>query len=179
MLEIGIASDNAPENLSDFELILQISPISATGASSLSFVNPQSEAFLADTDYIFAGSSESIADGLSTVTFDSATQITFIDVSSDFVGDFLDVPVTGNHLLASIDLQHNLGGTAAGLTAGDQYEVRVGLLSGFFQASGDEVDFFSNSGIVTVSAVAIPEPSFCAALLAGCCGLVVQRRRRR
>lgn len=177
-LEIGIASDAPPQNLSDFELILELVPLTATGTSSLQFVDPQSEDFLADADYIFAGSSEASADPLvASYRIDSATQITFIDISSDAIGDFLNVPVSSGHLLATLDLVHELNGTAAAATAGDAYAVRVGLLSGFFQANGSEIDFFSTNGVVSVNAVAIPEPGVASVLLLGCCGLVMRRRR--
>ena len=178
MLQIGINSTTPPQLLSDYELILEITPLGLAPGSSLVFANPQSESFLADADYVFAATSESISEGLSTVTANTRSQITLIDVSANAAGDFLNVDVTTGQLLASVDLKHFLGGLSPAAVAGHQYEVSVSLLSGFFQASGDEVDFTGNSGIVTVGAVAIPEPSFLALLGFASCGCVLARRRR-
>ena len=179
LLEIGIESDNPPENMSDFELILEINPLTATGGSSLQFVNPQSEDFLDENDYIFANTSESKADGLSTVTIDSATEITFIDVSVNASGDFLDVPVTSGHILAWLELSHELGSASPDAVSNDEYSIDVSLLSNFLNADGDEVDFTSTSGVVTFNPVAIPEPSFAGVMMIASCGVMMKRRRRR
>lgn len=178
-LEISIASDAPPQGMSDYELILEITPLTMAPGSSLIFVEPQSEQFLADADYIFAASSEVIADGVSAVTSNTGDEITFIDVSSDVFGDFLDVPVTSGHLLATVDFKHVLGTATASETAGDQYSITVSELSGFFQADGTFVDFTSTAGTVSVAAVAIPEPSSIAMLSLASCGILTRRRRRR
>ncbi|WP_372896385.1 hypothetical protein, partial [Stieleria sp.] len=67
---------------------------------------------------------------------------------------------------------------SAAATAGDQYGVSVRPDSFFAQASGDEIDFSFTPGVVTVGAVAIPEPAAATMLMLASCGVVLQRRRR-
>lgn len=177
-LEIGIASDVPPEGLAEFELILEITPLTATGGTSLTFVNPQSEAFLDDADYVFALTSDAIAFMESTVSENTGSRITFTDLSFDNDGDPIDISVTSRQLLVTFDISHLLGGADPASTAGDQFQVSVLADSLFAQASGIEVDFSSTAGIVTVGAVAIPEPSSVALLMFLSCGMILPRRRR-
>ncbi|QDV44300.1 hypothetical protein Enr13x_41640 [Stieleria neptunia] len=178
LLEIGISSDAPPQNLAEFELILEITPLSAAPGSSLVFVDPQSETFLADADYIFAGTSESIADDLPSTQSNSGSRITLYDLSIDSLGDPLDVSVTSGNLLATVDIGHLLGGAMPAATAGDQYEVGGAVESFFTDESLADLNFTFTPGVVTVGAVAIPEPAATTMLMLASCGLVLQRRRR-
>lgn len=178
-LEIGIASDAPPENLAEFELILQITPLTATGGTSLQFVNPQSEVFLSDADYVFALTSDAIELGETTVAQIAPAKITFADLSVNTLGDLDDIAVTSGQLLVTIDIAHFLAGANPAATAGDQFEISVDGDSLFAQASGVEVGFSSTPGIVTVNAVAVPEPSSVALLMFISCGMMLPRRRRR
>ncbi|QEF98862.1 hypothetical protein Mal15_29190 [Stieleria maiorica] len=177
LLEIGIESDTPPQNLAEFELILQITPLSAAPGSSLVFVEPQSEAFLADADYIFAATSESISENLPSTQNNSGNRITFYDASLNAGGDPLNVPVTSGHLLATVDVRHQLGGAMPAATAGDQFEVSVDLASFFSDEALADLDFTVSSGVVTVAAVAIPEPGAAAILMLASGGVFLRRRR--
>ncbi|MCS7469509.1 hypothetical protein NZK35_22890 [Stieleria sp. ICT_E10.1] len=174
LLDIGLASDAPPQNLAEFELILEITPMSAAAGSSLVFVDPQSETFLQSADYIFVGNSDSLINGFDATIVSSPVEI----IVSDGTADFSNTSVTGGHLLASVDLAHFLGGASAAATAGDQYGVSVRPESFFAQASGDEIDFSFTPGVVTVGAVAIPEPAAATILMLATCGVALQRRRR-
>ncbi len=178
LLEIGIASDTPPQDLSEFDLILEITPLSAAPGSSLIFVDGQSETFLDEADYIFAGTSESIAEDLPSTQNNSGSAITLYDLSIDSLGDPMNVPVTSGHLLATVDLGHLLGGASPAATAGDQYAVNVGLASFFSDENVADLEFSSTPGVVTVGAVAIPEPAAATMLMLATCGVVLQRRRR-
>ncbi len=175
LLEIGIATDTPPQ---EFDLILEITPLSAAPGSSLIFVDGQSETFLDEADYIFAGTSESIAEDLPSTQNNSGSAITLYDLSIDSLGDPMNVPVTSGHLLATVDLGHLLGGASPAATAGDQYAVNVGLASFFSDENVADLEFSSTPGVVTVGAVAIPEPAAATMLMLATCGVVLQRRRR-
>ena len=180
LLEIGIDSDAAPENMSDFKVILEITPLTGTGSSSLQFVDPQSEAVLEDADYVFADTSEAIADDLTTVLALASHSITIEDISVTPGGDFLNAPVTTGQLLTTLDLKHLLGDQSASATEGDTFEVSVvSIDSDFLNAAGDEIPFTAGIGTITVGAVAVPEPSSVALLMLASCGLILPRRRRR
>ncbi|WP_182868238.1 PEP-CTERM sorting domain-containing protein [Stieleria mannarensis] len=177
LLEIGIESDTPPQDLAEFELILEITPLSAAPGSSLVFVEPQSEAFLADADYIFAATSESVIENLPSTQINSGNRITLYDLSVDALGDPMNVPVTSGHLLASVDVRHQLGGAIPVATAGDQFEVRVDLTSFFTDESEADLDISVSPGVVTVGAVAIPEPGAAAMLMLASAGVFLRRRR--
>jgi hypothetical protein len=179
-LDVGIESLSGTENLADFTLILEISPINGTGSSSLRFVDPQSEAVLKDADYVFAMTSEAIAENDSTIVAGdppTPTVVTIEDFSVDQDGDSIDVPVTGRKLLAKIDLIHLLAGETAGAIQNDEYTISVSDDSEFWPEFGDELSFIGSSGTVTFAAVAIPEPGFALLLTLATGGLAVRRRR--
>jgi len=174
-LNIGIESSDPPETLTDFSLLLEITPIASSGLSDLEFSNPQSEAFLANPDYIFASTSETIREGGTTVSYDAPTQIAIDDLSNDEFFFPVSVPVTGRRLLATADVTHQLNGTAAEATIGDQYTVSVSELSLFFDENVFlERDFTVENGTITV---AVPEPGSVAALVCLTGGCLLRRRR--
>jgi hypothetical protein len=175
-LDIGIGSSTPPQGLAEFTLILEITPLTASGDSSLRFVDPQSEAFLDEADYVFASTSDSIAADISPVVELAPQEVTLEDFSLD--EDFfpINVPVTGGQLLASVDLAHDLGSQGLTDVGGDQFQVSVAPASFFAEGTfGDELTYSSTPGTVTVAA--IPEPSLAGLLLLGGCALAWPRRR--
>ena len=177
-LQIGIESDAPPEDMSSYNLVLQITPLTVNGDSSLQFVNSQSETFLEDADYVFADTSEVIELDDTAVKQNDGDVIEFEDLSVDGMGFETNVEVTSGQLLASVNLEHLLGSTLPGDTAGNQYLVSVDEIdSVFLNEAGDELELFSVSGLVTVQATAIPEPSSVALLLLATCGVTMRRRR--
>jgi hypothetical protein len=173
-LDIGLESTTPPQNLSEFELILQITPLTATAGTSLQFVDPQSEAFLDDADYVFAGNSDAVTAGDSTVGGLTATQVTFFD----FTANFADMPVTSGQLLATVDVGHLLGGLPPEDVAGDQFEISVAPSSLFSDAQFNDLAFSSTPGVVTVGPVVIPEPGSVTLLAALSLACFVRRGRR-
>lgn len=178
-LDIGIESDAPPENLAEYELILQITPLTGSGGSSLQFVDPNSETYLEDADYVFAATSESIAFDESTGLLVSPSEISYYDASVDGAGFLLNVPVTSGQKLATVTVSHVLGGASPQEVAGDQFTFAAGPNTFFANTdSFDELGYQFVSGTVTVNAVAIPEPSSVALLMVCGGGLLVRRRRR-
>ncbi|MEO1529598.1 MAG: hypothetical protein AAFX06_29605, partial [Planctomycetota bacterium] len=113
-LDVEITSTAPPEDITEFELVLQLNPISATGASALQFVNPQSESHLFDSmgnadpdpNYVFIGSSDALDIGGTTFSYDSLTQIRVVDLSVD--SNFDPVPVAIDStakLLTRVEIQ--------------------------------------------------------------------------
>ena len=185
-LEIGIESSepSIPEPLADYFLILQITPLTATGGSSLEFVEPQAEAMLEDADYVFAETSDvlrDIADGITdatTVADNLGDSIAFNDLSFP-VDDLVDVDVTTRKLFVTFEVEHLLGGLTEAEAIGQQYEIAVDTEDSelFNSFDLDSTPFTSTPGIVTVAAVAIPEPTSAGLLAFAACGIFLRRRR--
>ncbi|MEL6104790.1 MAG: PEP-CTERM sorting domain-containing protein [Planctomycetota bacterium] len=186
-LDVEITSTNPPEDITEFELVLQLNPISATGASALQFVNPQSESHLFDAmgnadpdpNYVFIGSSDALDIGGTTFTYDSLTQIRVVDLSVDSNFDPVAVAIdTTPRLLTRVEIQHNLNGESAASTAGDQFELSILPESAFFNDLADVNFDDTTTATITVAATAIPEPGAFAAIAFAGMGLVMRRRRR-
>ena len=171
-LEVGITPDAGSAAISDYILILEITEITRTGDSTLRFIENQSEAFLEDADYVFAGNSDVTNEGDSAVFSVTADEL----VLEDLTADFTDSVFSTRRLLATFDIEHVLGTTAASATFGDQYQVSISNDSDFGNASGAPVEFTSSAGILTI--VAIPEPGVATFLLLSS-GVTLLRRRRR
>ena len=186
-LDVEITSTSPPEDITEFELVLQLNPISATGASALQFVNPQSESHLFDAmgnpnpdpNYVFIGSSDALDLGGTTFAYDSLTQIRVVDLSVDSNFDPVAVAIDGTpKLLTRIEIQHNLNGESAAATAGDQFELSILPESAFFNDLADVNFDDSTTSIITVAATAIPEPGTFAVMALAGFGLTMRRRRR-
>ncbi|MCO8120653.1 PEP-CTERM sorting domain-containing protein [Stieleria sp. TO1_6] len=173
-LDVMIENDDPSESLSYFELFLEITPVAATVGTTLQFAALQSEAFLMDTDYVFALTSDAIASGGSTVDFNGGNTLTLYDFDEDLNG----VPIATSKLLASFDLSHSLGSATAADAAGNQFEVSVNTDdSVFLNEFLEETDWSTNTGSITVGAVAIPEPASVALLTILAGGACLRRRR--
>ncbi len=187
-VDVFIATDTGPLSLAEFTLFLELSPTSSTGAATLDFVNPQSESFLLNDDYIFSDNSDAIENSESTITYDNqtATLITVFDFTTDAFGDPVDVDITGTpQLIATLDIKHNLNGESAAATLGDEFQFLIDESSEFLKADGFETFdpgigpvFTVSGGMITVGAVAIPEPTSIAFLTLASIGMCVRRRRR-
>ncbi|MEO1618991.1 MAG: PEP-CTERM sorting domain-containing protein [Planctomycetota bacterium] len=171
-LDVGITPDGGSAAIADFVLILEITPLEQTGDSTLRFVPMQSEAFLTDADYVFAGNSDVFNEGDSAVFSVTADEL----VLEDLTANFEDAVFSTQRLMATFDVEHLLGSTAAPATRGDQYLVSISNESDFGNAAGDPIfSFTSRPGTLTITA--IPEPSMVSMLLL--CGSAVSLRRKR
>ncbi|MEM0925937.1 MAG: hypothetical protein AAGJ83_07860 [Planctomycetota bacterium] len=171
-LEVGITPDAGSAGLSDYILILEITEITGAGDSTLRFIENQTEAFLEDADYIFAGNSDVTNEGDSAVFSVTAEELALEDLTADFT----DSVFSTRRLMATFDIEHVLGTTAASATVGNQYEVSISNESDFGNASGAPIEFSSSAGILTI--VAIPEPGVASFLLLTAGATTLRRRRR-
>ena len=171
------------EVLAEFELLLNINPAGVTAGTELQFIDPQSESFLTNSDYVFFGNSDAVINDVAASNLRSLVgtndSLQVIDFNIDEFDDPIDTTVTSDNLLISFELTHQLNGANAGLTAGDTFEISVDQTSGFFDEGGFEIDFANNFATITVAS-AVPEPS---TMVAGVVALlmlvpVINRRRR-
>ena len=181
-LDVLISGTPTTEMLQDFTIILDAAPDSAAAGTRLEFIDPQSEAYLTNSDYVFFGNSDA-------ALFPPATIVSSVNDTNDnfeaedITANTLDELVGIDELLVQIDLQHVLDGVPAVLTGGDTFTITVDdTNSVFFTEAGFDVAFTNNQATVTVAATAIPEPGTIAAgLIAAAVFLpsVLRRRRRR
>ncbi|MCD0459897.1 PEP-CTERM sorting domain-containing protein [Roseiconus lacunae] len=173
-----VVSDTSPtEGIAEMALVLEITPLTDVGDSSLNFVNPQSEAYLEEADYVFFDNSDVVlnpGDPVATVgPFGQVVE--FFDLTFDFNNEL----ASPGKVLATIQLQHLLGGESIANVIGDEFEIAVNTdFTEFFNAAGDPVfvDLAgTTSGMVTITA--IPEPSTLGLLAIATTGFVLRRRR--
>ncbi|MCA9138336.1 MAG: PEP-CTERM sorting domain-containing protein [Planctomycetales bacterium] len=173
-LDIGIDGESPSDKFSEFQLVLQITPMTAAGTSSLQFVPAQSEAVLEEADYVFVGDSDVILSGGDWVVDNTGDSITFFDLTFSL----LDADVTSGQRLATIDVQHMLGTATELDVAGNTFSISVDEdLTELFNSDGDPVGYTSSSGTVMVNAVAIPEPASTVILMLGAGAMLLRRRR--
>jgi len=147
-VDISISSDSSdPLQFFSLDLLIQ-----RTGGSTLEFIIPQSESYLTDGSYLFAG--DSVGGGFATVgtTTDANDTLT---AASDFTASFFDVIVPGAAvLLYRLDVQHFEDPFNPG-DVGDTFSISV------TGADFEDENFFPytptfNTGTVTI---VVPEPS--------------------
>jgi hypothetical protein len=180
-LDILIEGDGADAALSNFYMVIGVTEIVPDGTSSLTFIDPDTNAYLEDADYIFAGVSESFIDFDGDSTSGDAEAVVIQDAHID--PDETVTVIDGTpSLLATLRFEHDLDGLAPDDTVGTVFRLDADLiLTEFVDLDGnafilnDDEDVF---GFITVSASAVPEPG-AFGLLAMMTGTVICRRRRR
>jgi hypothetical protein len=164
---VTITATGEALNLAGYEI--RITP-DAGASSQLRFLE-EDEAFLLAANYLFAGNSAALDDGLaSSVGSVSTTNLpddTF--VGGDGTADFGDVVLNGEALLVNLRVQHDAGPSDPATTVGDSFSIELvpasgdsvdfstgGGNTGFLDANFGTLAFGSNSGTVKV---VIPEPT--------------------
>ncbi|MEM6470149.1 MAG: PEP-CTERM sorting domain-containing protein [Planctomycetota bacterium] len=171
-LEVGVTPVGSSAAFSDYILILEITPLTSTGDSTLRFLNEQSDDFLEDADYVFVGNSDVFNEGDSPVFSVTAEEL----VLEDLTADFADAVFTERRLMATFDIGHFLGTQSAASTVGDQYQVSISNESDFGNQTGAPIfNFMTDPGTLTI--VAIPEPAIASMLMIGAMGFATRRRR--
>ena len=178
-IEVGLGTNDPSQGLADiFPLVLQITNLSGSGDSSLVFVDPQSEDYLEEADYVFFENSDVVLNPgePATEVQNFGNRIEISDLAHDFENEFA---MPGN-FIAAVELQHALGSQSFNDVIGNQFRISVSEdpLDGtfLFDADGDDVPFIPTSGTITVTA--IPEPGVAGLLCLAAGGLVMRRSRR-
>ena len=180
-LDILIEGDGADVGLNNFVMVIGVTEIVPDGTSSLTFIDPDTNAYLEDADYIFAGVSESLIDFDGDSTNGDADAVLIQDAHIDPDENVTLVDGTPA-LLAKLRFEHDLAGFAPNETVGTVFRLEADLIdTEFINADGDllivndDNDVF---GFITVSASAVPEPGTFG-MLALMTGTLACRRRRR
>lgn len=180
-LDILIEGDEADVGLNNFVMVIGVTEIVPDGTSSLTFIDPDTNAYLEDADYIFAGVSESLIDFDGDSTNGDADAVLIQDAHIDPDENVTLVDGTPA-LLAKLRFEHDLAGFAPNETVGTVFRLEADLIdTEFINADGvllivnDDNDVF---GFITVSASAVPEPGTFG-MLALMTGTLACRRRRR
>jgi len=169
-VDVLISGDG--EALAVFNLLLRITPATGT-TSTLEFVDPQTNEYYFDSDYIFSGNPDEPSR-----TVSALGQELYI---GDYTADFSDVTVTTSRLLARLEIDHEFPvGVDPATTLGDTFTIEVDPDPGFtlfLDSSYNTYSYTSNSGTVTI----VPEPT--SLTVWGCLGLLgltlLHRSRRR
>lgn len=148
-----------------------------SGASLLEFANPQSNSFLSQTNYVFAGDS---FDYINSIPFFGPpfTTVTPNDTVSggDNTNDFTNVTLTTGqpYLLAALTVQ-----SQAGAPVGDLFSISLDPSSQFLLSDfATQVPYTSTPGTITISpAFSTPEPATWTLLISGGSFLFWWRRR--
>lgn len=178
VLPVSIESSSAsPQPLSLFSVQWLLAPSSATPGTSLQFVQPQSEGFLGESDYVFVGNSSGLINNLQAALVTSTNVVADTLILADNSNDFTDEPISGSRLLGWLELSHQLPpGTSPLSVEGDEFDLT--LVSGLFADSlGQPVAFTGGNARITIRA--IPEPSSTAVLSVAAALAVGWRPRRR
>lgn len=167
LVDVMIRSDNpAGDPLTGFGFEFVITP---TGPRTLQFVEPQSDSHLAQPSYVFSGNSADLIAGDPVGVVSSSgggTNNRF--VGGDDTNDASDVTVTGDQLLARLNLTSTRG---LAPIVGDVFTITLER-SAFttFDSNAGPIDFTSVPGQVTIIGPVnpVPEPSpFFLAILGG------------
>lgn len=170
------------DSLAAFNFEFKISRVTGTG--QLDFANPQSNAQLSDTSYVFYNNSYDLSSNSGGVG-----NVTSTDV---FTGADLTNALSNVTLSATRSLFARLDLTSDGATptqAGDEFRIDLvsGLDTSFYSAdyfndpfNTSPISYTSNFGTITISgANAVPEPGTFGMMLFGGFGLSWAKRRRR
>jgi hypothetical protein len=173
-------------NLASFEF----RAILSDGTESTFTIEEESEAYLADPDYLFVGNSAKASDGLASSVGAASTRVLPSDtfIGKDSTANGADVVVSGTKLLATLTITHNAGPgnpkdsildafiVFCYFGDGDSSEYLAGTNNmGFVNSAGMGVPFASMAGVVTV----IPEPSTVVLATLAVAALVDRSCRRR
>ncbi len=154
--------------------------ISSAGSASQLQFEEESESFLNDADYLFAGNSLALDDGISSSVGAVSTSVLPKDtfIGGDSSSNLAEVPVTGSKLLVTLALKHLAGPVDPATTVGQQFTVSLVPASGdssafsggtsntgFLDSSFAGVAFISQEGIITV---VVPEPAAITLMIAAC-----------
>ena len=166
--EVSVLVTGAGEsiNLAGYEF--RISP-SGGATSQLQFLE-ESETFLSDASYLFAGNSFAASDGTPSSVGTVSTSILPSDtfIGGDSTNDLLDVPVSGSKLLVKLAVKHLTGPADPATTIGHSFSISLipdsgdstafaggNSNTGFLDSMLAGVEFASQGGTVTV---VVPEP---------------------
>lgn len=153
-IDVMVHSNNAPNDLLDSYLF----SLNVTGGAGVTFVAPQSEAYLTDPNYVFSGRSANIALGLPATSLSNAgATLTAADVSYDpvTVSNPKVIPTSATPLL--------LGRFA--FTAGSigDYSIAFDPSSSFSDVNFNTFSYPTPTP-ASFSVTAVPEPSSLALL---------------
>ncbi len=183
-VDVTISSNlTGGDPLQVFNLQFFVAPAPGT-TSQLAFLSPQNDSEFSNPAYVFATDSFKIdynaanpgaplsMGNLYTTNY---TNDTFI--GGDFTNSGNDVTVLpSGALLVTLDFTR---ATAVPPSVGDTFLVTMGTDPNFnyFQdAAGDSIPFTSNTGVITIGAAAVPEPSSLALIFIALGGFVAATR---
>lgn len=184
-VEVTIAGTGDAVNLVGYEFRIS----AGSSASQLQFLE-ESESFLSDVDYLFAGNSLVANDGVSSSVGAVSTSLLPNDtfIGGDSSDDFADVTTAGSKLLVTLVVKHLAGPVDPLTTVGQQFAISLVPVdgdssefaegtsnTGFLASSLTGVAFVSQLGMVTVT---IPEPSTVSLAMVACLTGMMRRGRR-
>lgn len=166
-IDVFIRTDAGTQDLDSFGVEFRIT---APGATQLRFLDPQSEGFQGDPDYVFFGMAS--PPPVTVVNTNNFTDDTL--AVSDFTTGGPAAISTSNRLLARLEVIPGPGSLAP--AEGEVFTISItpGGATFFVDANFTEVPFTSTDGAVTVGPAAVPEPA--GLLLAGMTVLLSARR---
>jgi hypothetical protein len=157
-IDVMVHSNNAPNDLLDSYLF----SLNVTGGAGVTFVAPQSEAYLTDPNYVFSGRSANIAFGLPATSLSNAgATLTAADVSYDFTPATLGNPLPRVIPSAATPLLLGRFAFTAGLI-GD-YSIAFDPSSSFSDVNFNTFSYPTPTP-ASFSVTAVPEPSSLALL---------------
>lgn len=169
-IDVEISGDS--DLVQSYFLELRITPNGAVN-SSLQFVDPQTEDFRTNAQYVFSSDSFNQINSFDprVVSQNTLQNDTYTD--NDSTDSFNDVTLTSaTKLLARINIQHIIpSGTLESSVLADTFDISViGTPGDFietevFDAIGNSIAFTSTAGSVSIQPTAVPEPSSWAMLI--------------
>lgn len=195
-ISIFVRSDSGDQDLYFYDVSYLLIPLNAAAGTTTTYIDPLSENFIVDDqispEYVFFGNS-ALGDGSPNNVLDvQEDQMTGEDtvvlaLDETFSGDN-EIVGTEPKLLSQVTVQHNLNGATAAQVAGNTFEISLGRMFpddfafALLDADFNEVAIpysVGTRGIITVEAIAIPEPSTFAFTSLMTLGILPMRRRRR
>lgn len=157
-IDVMVHSNNAPNDLLDSYLF----SLNVTGGAGVTFVAPQSEAYLTDPNYVFSGRSANIAFSLPATSLSNAgTTLTAADVSYDFTPATLGAPLP--RVIPNAAAPLLLGRFAFSAGAVGNYSISFDPSSSFSDVNFNTFSY-PNPAAASFSVTAVPEPSSLALL---------------
>tara|TARA_R110002049_G_scaffold47902_1_gene138411 strand:+ start:117542 stop:118267 length:726 start_codon:yes stop_codon:yes gene_type:complete len=193
-IDVFLSSDSpAQDAFFVWDVIFSINEVPGsppTAGTSVTFVDPMDESFIEDEpNYVLAGNSFQASIPPSEVYGDVLTKdadsLPFPLLSTvsafDETANGNEVVVDTPKLLARLMVQHELGGATAAEVGGDVFTITLQSNPSFdvaFDGDDGPVDYrVGNIGLITVEAIAVPEPGSFAFIGLATLGLVRRRRR--
>jgi hypothetical protein len=173
LLEVDYTTNSSQQlALENFGLL-----ITANNSPGLHFVSspdPSIDSTFPSPNYIFAGNSADFVNGIPLAQVDSGTDQKTYGADATISLDNTTVATSGLLGFLPVTADHSAHGE-------DTFTVSLindPLFTQFSDQDGNLFTFAGTSGLVTIAAIAVPEPSTWALALVGLASLAVLRRRR-